>query len=347
MRAVVLVGGLGTRLRPLTLRTPKQMLPVAGRPMIEHVVSHLADHGVDEVVLSLGYRPDAFTASYPDATCAGVRLAYAVEPELLDTAGAIRFAAGHAGIEERFLVVNGDVLSDLDLSQLLSFHDEAHRRGGAEATIQLVGVADPSPYGVVSTDADGRVSAFVEKPPAGHAAGSAINAGYYVLEPEVLARIPDGRRVNIERETFPAMVVDGVLYATTGTGWWIDVGTPERYVQASLDLLDHSGDGPAGMAAPSAMVAATATVTRSVLGPGCRIGRNARVEESIVFARAVIGNGATVRRSIIGAAAVVGDAATVTDLSIVGTGVEVDGGVELAGALLPGPETWSVSQPLR
>ncbi|MBW3581245.1 MAG: NDP-sugar synthase [Actinobacteria bacterium] len=340
MRAVVLVGGLGTRLRPLTLRTPKQMLPVAGRPMIEHVVAHLADHGVDEVVLSLGYRPDAFTASYPDATCAGVRLVYAVEPEPLDTAGAIRFAAAHAGIDERFLVVNGDVLSDLDLSELVSLHDAVHHGGGAEATIQLVGVEDPSPYGAVSTDASGRVTAFVEKPPSGEIADAAINAGYYVLEPQVLERIPEGRRVNIERETFPAMVAEGVLYATVGKGWWIDVGTPERYVQASLDLLDRAGDGPPSVVAPSAMVATTATVSRSVLGPGCRIGRNARVEDSIVFSRAVIGNGATVRRSVIGAAAVVGDAATVADLSVLGNGTEVDGGAELVGAILPGPETW-------
>ena len=341
MRAVVLVGGLGTRLRPLTLRTPKQMLPVAGRAMIEHVVAHLADHGIDEVVLSLGYRPDAFKASYPDATCAGVRLVYAVEPELLDTAGAIRFAARHAGIEERFLVVNGDVLSDLDLSDLVTFHDAAHRRGGAEASIQLVGVEDASPYGAVSTDADGRVTAFVEKPPAGEVLGAAINAGYYVLEPEVLDRIPEGRRVNIERETFPAMVADGVLYATAGTAWWIDVGTPERYLQASLDLLDQAGGDEVGELSPSAMVATTATVRRSVLGPGCRIGRNAVVEDAVVFSRAVIGNGATVRRSVIGASVVVGAAATVSGLSVLGNGVEVEGGTELDGVVLPTPDTWA------
>ena len=343
MRAVVLVGGLGTRLRPLTLRTPKQMLPVAGQPMIEHVVAHLADHGVDEVVLSLGYRPDAFSNFYPEATCAGVRLVYAVEPEPRDTAGAIRFAAVEAGIDERFLVVNGDVLSDLDLSALLSFHDAAHQRHGAEASIQLVGVDDPSPYGAVSTDGDGRVSAFVEKPRDGEGASAGINAGYYVLEPAVLERIPEGERTNLERETFPAMVGDGALFATPGTGWWIDVGTPERYLAATLDLLDRSADPPAGVTAPSAMVATSATVTRSALGPGCRIGRNARIEDSIVFSRAVIGNGATITRSVIGASAVVGDAATVVDLSVLGTEVSVDGGAHLAGAVLPGPDTWPAS----
>ncbi len=341
MRAVVLVGGVGTRLRPLTLRTPKQMLPVAGRPMIEWVVSHLGAHGVDEVVLSLGYRPDTFQRAYPDATCAGVRLVYAVEAQPLDTAGAIRFAATEAGINERFLVVNGDVLSELDVSALVAFHDEAHRAHGALATIALTPVDDPAAYGVVDTDSDGRVRAFVEKPAPGEATSHDINAGCYVLEPEVLERIPADRRVNIERETFPALVADGLVWAMSQPGWWVDVGTAERYLQASLDLLDRgAGRGEAGHVADSAMVATSAVVTRSVLGPGCRIGRNARVEGSLVFSRAVIGNGATVSGSIVGASALVGDAASVTALSVLGNDTEVEGGASLAGAVLPHPDTW-------
>src|SRR5256885_799585 len=151
LRAVVLVGGEGTRLRPLTWTTPKQMLPVAEVPMIERVLAHLADHGVDEAVLSLGYRPDAFITAFPDGRCAGVKLTYAVEPEPLDTAGAIRFAAHHAGIAERFLAVNGDVLTDVDIGALVAFH---HARG-AEATIHLTRVDDPSRFGVVPTADDG------------------------------------------------------------------------------------------------------------------------------------------------------------------------------------------------
>ncbi len=341
MRAVVLVGGLGTRLRPLTLRTPKQMLPVAGRPMIEWVVEHLAGHGVDEVVLSLGYRPDAFRRAYPDATCAGVRLVYAVEDEPLDTAGAIRFAAGAAGIDERFLVVNGDILSDLDVSALLAFHADAHEQAGALATIGLVPVEDPSAYGVVTTDGEGKVQAFVEKPAPGEAASHDINAGCYVLEPEVLDRIPGTGRVNIERETFPALVAEGRLWALSQHGWWVDVGTPERYLQASLELLDKgAGQGEAGLVDHSAVVASSAVVTRSVLGPGCRIGRNARVRDSVVFSRAVVGNGATISGSIVGASAVVGDAASVSGLSVLGNEVEVDGGATLEAAVLPDPGTW-------
>ncbi|MDP9452362.1 MAG: NDP-sugar synthase [Actinomycetota bacterium] len=341
MRAVVLVGGLGTRLRPLTLRTPKQMLPVAGRPMIEWVVEHLAGHGVDEVVLSLGYRPDAFRRAYPDATCAGVRLVYAVEDEPLDTAGAIRFAAGAVGVDERFLVVNGDILSDLDVSALLAFHADAHEQAGALATIGLVPVEDPSAYGVVTTDGEGKVQAFVEKPAPGDAASHDINAGCYVLEPEVLDRIPGTGRVNIERETFPALVAEGRLWALSQHGWWVDVGTPERYLQASLELLDKgAGQGEAGLVDHSAVVASSAVVTRSVLGPGCRIGRNARVRDSVVFSRAVVGNGATISGSIVGASAVVGDAASVSGLSVLGNEVEVDGGATLEAAVLPDPGTW-------
>ncbi|MDP8987196.1 MAG: NDP-sugar synthase [Actinomycetota bacterium] len=335
MRAVVLVGGLGTRLRPLTLSTPKQMLPVAGRPMVERVVAHLASHGVDEVVLSLGYRPDAFRRAYPDAVCAGVRLVYAVEPEPLDTAGAIGFAARSAGVDERFLVVNGDVLADVDLSALVTFHE----RVGAEGTVQLIPVDDPSSFGVVATDDEGRVQAFVEKPAPGEAPSNLISAGFYVLEPEVLDRIPGGRRVNVEREVFPAMVDDGVLWARDEQAWWIDVGTPDRYLQASLDLLDREPP-PSVVRSDDAMVAASAVVRRSALGPGARVGPRARVEDSVVFARGVVESDAVVRRSIVGPAAVVGRGAVVSDVSVLGYATEVADGAELAGALVPGPESW-------
>ncbi len=341
MRAVVLVGGLGTRLRPLTLRTPKQMLPVAGRPMIEWAVSHLAAHGVDEVVLSLGYRPDIFQRAFPDAVCAGVRLVYAIEAEPLDTAGAIRFAATEAGIEERFLVVNGDVLCDLDVSALVAFHDQAHQAQGALATIGLTPVADPSAYGVVDTDGDGRVLAFVEKPAPGEETSHDINAGCYVLEAEVLGRIPGEGRVNIERETFPSLVADGLAWALSQEGWWVDVGTPERFLQASLDLVDRGlAAGEAGHVSDNAVVATNAVVIRSVLGPGCRISRSARVEDSVLFSRAVIGTGATVSGSIVGASAVVGADASVTALSVLGNEVEVEDGASLVGTVLPEPGTW-------
>jgi mannose-1-phosphate guanylyltransferase len=337
VRAVVLVGGFGTRLRPLTLATPKQMLPVGGRPMIEGVLEHLRSHGVDEVVLSLGYKPDAFLEAYPDATCAGVRLVYAVEPEPLDTAGAIAFAARHAGIEERFIVVNGDVLTDLDVTALVAFHDAA----GAEGTIALTKVEDPSQFGVVPTDEHGRVEAFVEKPPRDEAPTDLINAGYYVLEASVLDRIPAGRKVNIERETFPAMVADGRLFARPDGAYWLDVGTPERFLQASLDLLGgvRAGGPESGLlVGEGAEVEEGAVVRRSVLGDGARVAAGATVEDSVLLPGAVVEAGATVRGSVLGAGAVAAEGSTVTDLTVLGDGVRTEPGATLAGVRVPDPD---------
>jgi len=277
MRAIVLVGGFGTRLRPLTSDVPKQMLPVVHVSMLERVVAGLARYGVDEAILSLGFRPDAFIDAYPDGTCAGVALRYAVEPEPLDTAGAIRFAALAAGIDDTFVVVNGDVLNDFDLRRLLALH----RDRGAEGTIHLTPVDDPSRYGVVPTDADGRVLGFIEKPPLDEAPTNWINAGTYVLEPSVIDRIPEGRKVSIERETFPAMVTDGTLFALQDSCYWIDAGTPASQVTGdSWPLSSDAGSLHVAFAspAPSEQVSGFAVVCRPPTtsrpagspGRGCR-----------------------------------------------------------------------------
>lgn len=334
MNAVVLVGGFGTRLRPLTLHTPKQMLPIVDRPMIEWVIEHLAGHGVDRAVLSLGYRPDAFADAFPDGRCAGVALEYAVEDEPLDTAGAIRFAARHAGFAERFIVVNGDVLTDLDVSAVVDFHD----RAGAEATITLHEVDDPSRYGVVQTDENGRVLAFVEKPPADKAPSKLINAGTYVLEPSVLDRIPDGRPVSIERETFPQLVADGTAYATDDGGvYWLDAGTPETYLQAQLDLVNgqRSAAGSSIGTDPSAVVASTATVRGSVVGPGARVDDDAEVIDSLVMAGAAVGAKARVVHSIVGVGASIGERATLEAMTVVGDGQTIAAGSTLKATRVP------------
>ena len=211
----MLVGGEGTRLRPLTLTTPKPLLPVANQVFLDRQLSWLAAHGVDEVALSLGYLPDAFQARFPDGRFvddAGrvVHLVYAVEPVPLGTAGAVRFAAGHLDVDERIVVCNGDVLTGLDLGALVAFHDDRD----AEATIHLAQVGDPSAFGVVPTFGDGEVKAFVEKPPPGCAPTDWINAGTYVLEPSIFERIPAGLCVSIERETFPRLLEQrGRLFA--------------------------------------------------------------------------------------------------------------------------------------
>ncbi len=331
MRAVVLVGGFGTRLRPLTSDLPKQMLPIVDRPMIEHVVGHLAAHGVEEVVLSLGFLPDAFLDAYPDGRCAGIPLHYAVEPEPLDTAGAIRFAAEDAGIDEAFLVLNGDVLTDLAVDELIGFH----RASGAEATVSLTPVDDPSRYGVVPTDADGRVTGFVEKPPAGAAPCNWINAGTYVFEPSVIDRIEPGRRVSVEREVFPAMADEGVLYGLRSEAYWVDTGTPETYLGVQLDLLDGVR-GPARSGVDDAAeIHPGATVRRSVIGPGAVVAEGSRVCDSVVMAGSRIGEGAVVDGSLVGRNATIGPDARVLGLSVVGLGAEVVAGEHLAGDCRP------------
>lgn len=323
MKAVVLVGGEGTRLRPLTFTAPKQMLPVGGQPMIQRVLAGLAGHGIDEVVLSLGYRPGAFLEAYPDGTCEGVRLRYAVEAEPLDTGGAIAFAAGRAGLEDAFVVVNGDVLTDLDVSALIRFH----RERAAEATIALTPVDDPTRFGVVPTDGEGRVKAFIEKPPPEEAPTNLINAGTYVLEPSVLDRIPGGRKVSIERETFPAMVDAGRLYALASDANWVDAGTPATYLAANLRY--------AGLAPASSEVAAGAMIESSVLGEGARVHDGAKIIDSVLFEGAVVCRGASVRSSIIGRGARVEEGADVADLTIVGDGEVVAAGSVLRGAKVP------------
>jgi mannose-1-phosphate guanylyltransferase len=329
MQAVVLVGGFGTRLRPLTLTTPKQMLPVGNRPMIERVVEHLARHGVDSAVLALGYRPDVFRDAYPTGRCAGVELHYAIEPEPRDTAGAIRFAALDAGIDERFLVHNGDCLTDLDITALVATHD----RAGAEGTIALHRVEDPSAFGVVPTDADGRVTAFIEKPARGEAPTDLINAGTYVLEPSVLDRIAPDQPVNVERVTFPAMVADGSLYAADGDTYWIDAGTPATYLTANLDLLSGSRGAPEPGVHPSALV--TGRIDGSWVGAGATVEADAVVERSVLFPGAVVGRGAVVRDAIIGVGARVGPGAVVEAGSVVGHDMTVPDGDHVSGVRIP------------
>jgi mannose-1-phosphate guanylyltransferase len=333
MHAVILVGGFGTRLRPLTLSTPKQMLPLVGRPMIERVVESLGRQGITRVVLSLGYRPDQFRQAYPDGRIAGVPVHYAVEPEPLDTAGAIGFAARAAGIAETFVAVNGDVLTDLDVGALVALH----RQRGGEGTIALTPVDDPSRYGVVPIDDDQRVQAFIEKPPPGEAPSNWINAGTYVLERAVLDRIPTDRKVSIEREIFPQLVQAGELYALQSDAYWVDAGTPASYLQAALDLVTGRRPGlPVEAAvAPTGVVEPGASVDQAVLGAGTRVGAGARVVRSLLLDGAVVEAGASVEDSIVGPGAVVGAGAVIRDFTVVGDGATVPPGTQLEGARFP------------
>jgi mannose-1-phosphate guanylyltransferase len=326
MLAVVLVGGFGTRLRPLTNDVPKPMLPIVHRPMIVRLVERLAEGGVTDVVLALGFKPEPFEHAFPGGRVAGlpgVCVHYAVEPEPLDTGGAIAFAARFAGVDDTFVVANGDVITDLDVGHLIA----EHRRIGLDATIHLTPVAEPSAFGVVEIHGD-IVQRFVEKPAPGETDSDLINAGTYVFEPTVLDLIAPGERLSIERVTFPTLVEAGRLAAVPTSDYWLDTGRPELYLQANLDLVTGVR-GPAldGVAADAvvepgaqivdsvvesgATVCDGATVARSVVLPGASIGVGAHVADSIVAG--TVGPGARLERCVVGAGYVVDDGHSICD----------------------------------
>jgi mannose-1-phosphate guanylyltransferase len=320
MQAIVLVGGEGTRLRPLTSAVPKPALTLVDRPFLAYMVEWLARHGVEEVVLACGFLPDVLREALGEGEHAGTRVRYVVEPEPLGTAGAIRFAADELGDElgERFLALNGDVLTDLDIGALVSAHDER----GAGATIGLHPVEDSAAYGLVSRGAEGAVLEFLEK--TGEPAPGEVNAGIYALERSVLDLIPPGRKMSIEREVFPRLVGQG-LYATMLDGYWMDIGTPERYLQATWDILEGRVEtmveptGPGMYVDPAAEIAESAVVgPRAVLGPRCRIESGVEVRESVLLEGCVAEMGARVSRSILAAGARV-EAGAALDGAVVGS----------------------------
>ncbi len=319
MQAIVLVGGEGTRLRPLTETMPKPALTLVDRPFLAYMIEWLAGHGVDEVVLACGFLPDVLREALSgEEERAGVSIRYVVEPDRRGTAGAIRFAADELGedLDDRFLALNGDVLTDLDLTALLRTHAGA----GAQATIALHPVEDSSAFGLVRTNADGAVLEFTEK--TGKAVPGEINAGMYVLEGSVLDLIPPGEEVSIERDVFPHLVGAG-LHGLRLDGYWMDIGTPQRYLEASWDILEGRVETRVEPTAPGMLVGAGAEVAdgatvgpRVVLGAGCRVAP-----------------GATVRDSVLLEGCVVGESASVSD-SILSSGVEVAAGASLEGAVL-------------
>lgn len=318
MQAIVLVGGEGTRLRPLTEAVPKPALTLVDRPFLAFMVEWLVGHGVTDVVLACGFLPDVLREALGDGRRDGARIRYLVEPEPMGTAGAIRFAADQLGdeLEERFLALNGDVLTDLDLTSLLGFH----RENGARATLGLHPVDDSSAYGVVKTNPGNEVLEFLEK--TGEQAPGEINAGMYVLERSVLDLIPSGENVSIERDVFPRLAGNG-LFGLRLDGYWMDIGTPERYLQASWDILEGRVDTRVVPTAPGVFVAEDAVIARAakigpraVLGPECWIGPGGEVRESVLLDGCVVADGARVAGSILS------------------PGVRVAPGAELDGAVV-------------
>jgi mannose-1-phosphate guanylyltransferase len=339
MHAIVLVGGFGTRLRPLTDTIPKSMLTVGNEPIITRLVRRLDRYGIDTVTLSLGFLPDVFIAAFPDGRCGRVEIRYAVEPEPLDTAGAIRFAADVAGVDDTFVVANGDVITDLDVAALVA----AHRRRHAEATLHLLPVVDPSTFGVVELDAAGRVTRFLEKPAPGATTSNLINAGTYVMEPSVLDDIAPDVPVSVERVTFPAIAARGGLHGVATDDYWLDVGRPDLYLQANLDLLAGcydaalpsrvgGGDGVDG----GADLADDVTVSESVVAAGVRVGPGSRVHRSVLLAGASVGQDVVVEDSVV--MGVVGDGAVLSG-AVIGATATIDPGQQVTNERIPAPSS--------
>lgn len=331
--AVILVGGLGTRLRPLTLSAPKPMLPTAGVPFLTHLVTRLRDAGVNHIVLGTSYRAEVFADHFGDGRGLGVELDYVVEAEPLGTGGGIRNVADILR-GDTVLVLNGDNFVGVDLAALV----DEHRARDADVTLCLTRVADPRAFGCVPTDGDGRVTAFLEKDP--NPVTDQINAGLYVFSRPVIDTIPGGRPVSVERETFPGLLAGGArVFGHVHSGYWRDFGTPADFVSGSCDLVRGVAPSPAVAEPGESLVLPGASIDSSAqVWGGTTIGRDvavaaaAQVEGSVVFDGARIGAGAVVRRSVIGSAAVLG-AGVVLEDCVIGDRARIGARVELrAGA---------------
>lgn len=371
MKAVILVGGEGTRLRPLTANTPKPLLPLVNRPFLDHVLYLLRTHGINDIVLAMAYLSANFEEAYGDGSRLGMALRYVHEKEPLGTGGAIKNVASHLDLGDTFLVFNGDILTDLDLSDML----RVHRDNGSVCTISLTPVEDPSAYGVVDMDEAGRITRFTEKPKREEATSNWINAGTYILEPRVLEYIPEGKHYMVERGLFPTLLSEEEpMYGYRTGAYWMDIGTPSKYLLAHSDLLAarlKSSLQPEGEELwPSVWVGEGSTVHDGarltgpiVLGKGCQIGADAalngplalgdgcRVEEGaeltgvVAWAGTTFGKRSICHEAILGsnvligancrleALVVVGDDAQVGEGSHLESGTKIEAGAEVPGKL--------------
>ena len=357
MQALILVGGEGTRLRPLTSTVPKPVVTLVDRPFMAYMLEWLRGHGVDDVILSCGFMADGVRAVLGDGSALGVRVRYVEEPEPLGTGGALKYAEDL--LDERFFMLNGDVLSDMDLTAQL----RQHERTGARATLALMAVDDPSAYGLVRRHPDGSVKQFLEKPSADEVLDTnLVNAGAYILERDVLAGMaPAGTRISIERDVFPTLVDEG-LYGYEATGYWLDIGTPQRYLQATFEIMEGAVKTEVGRQLAEAggvLGSCEATVRapvvigdgceihpdavlgpRAVLGRGVRVGAGAQIEGSVVLDGAQVGAGARISSSIVAADAHIGDGCQLLGEVVIGAGVRLGAGNKLEAGIriFPGVE---------
>jgi mannose-1-phosphate guanylyltransferase len=356
MQALILVGGEGTRLRPLTSTVPKPVVPLVDRPFIAYMLEWLRGHGVGDVVMSCGFLASGVRNVLGDGSSLGIKLRYVEEQRPLGTGGALKYA--ESLLDERFLMLNGDVLTDLDLTAQMAQHEST----GARCTLALIGVEDPSAYGLVRRNDDGSVKEFLEKPSPDQIDTNLVSAGAYVLERSVLELIPPEGNFSIERDVFPQLVGDG-LYGYAGEGYWLDIGTPQRYLQATFDILernvhtevgeklgssfldvavDVSNDGrivPPAVVESGCHIAHDARIgSLAVLGTGVKVGRNTTIEQAVVLQGAEIGDDCQLRYCIIGAGARVGDRTHVEGGVVLGEGVTIGADNQLSSGarIFPG-----------
>jgi mannose-1-phosphate guanylyltransferase len=339
VEAIVLVGGQGTRLRPMTISTPKPLLPAAGAPFLAHQLARAAASGVARAVLATSYRADMFEAGLGDGSALGLELDYVFEESPLGTGGGIRNAAARlsGGPDDPVLVLNGDILSGHDIAAQL----DLHRATDAAVTLHLVEADDPSRFGCVPTDDQGRVTAFLEKTAA--PVTNRINAGCYVFRRQAIGHIPAGRVVSVERETFPQLIEAGeAVYGFADTAYWLDVGTPEAFVRASCDLVrgllpTPAMPGPCGEALvlEGAIVDPSAVLSGgTVVGAGSVIGPAARIHGSLLLDRVTVARGANVTGCLLGSGVRIGDGAVlenafVGECAVIGAGNELRHGIRI------------------
>jgi mannose-1-phosphate guanylyltransferase len=336
VQAVILVGGEGTRLRPLTSTVPKPVVPLVDRPLIVFMLEWLRRHGVDDVVLCCGFLPTIVEDVLGDGSALGLRLHFIAEPEPLGTGGALKYAESR--LDERFLMLNGDVLTDLDLTAQIAQHE----RTGAQGTLALVGVEDPTAYGLVRLEADNAVREFVEKPRAEEVDTNLISAGAYVLERTVVDRIDAGRAVSIERELWPALVGNG-LYGFPCEAFWSDIGTPDRYLQATFDIIEGRIDTAVGaelgrsyLKVSGSVANAGRIVPPAVVDDDCRIEAGAQVGSLTVLGRDVsVGAGSVIERSVVLGGSVIGPGCVVRD-AIIAPGARIGANTQITGGAVLG-----------
>ncbi len=354
MRAIILVGGKATRLLPLTCNTPKAMVPVLNKPFLEHVIHHLDQHGIKEIIMAQGHLAQPIQGYLGDGSQLGVKFFYSFEDTPLGTAGAVKNASEY--LAETFVVLNGDVFTDFDITEMIAFHREKKAR----ITIALTRVDDPTSYGLVETTAEGRVTRFLEKPSRSEITTDMINAGTYIIEPDVLAGIPPHTGVSFEREVFPKFLTRGEpIYAYSSPAYWIDIGTPQKYLQIHRDLLsgqcrqhgltadtvligEHSEVHPTVEIKGPVVIAGKCSIERHVkltgpvvIGTGSVIREDSVVEASIIWQRAKLGPRAILKQSILADDCCL-DEDSICEDAVLGDGVIIKRGVKLA----PGSRLW-------